>query len=69
MMSTVNRELYDALRLANVPEDKAAAASVVETDLPAKVAGIDVRLKMVERVCIAIAMGVIALVFKAYFLT
>jgi hypothetical protein len=72
-MSVINKQLYDALIAANVPEEKATAAAesveekvesiiIVEKEL----AVINARLAMVERLQWVIVAGVVGLLIKSF---
>ena len=72
-MSVINKQLYDALIAANVPEDKAtAAAESVEEKVESiiavekELAVISARLAMVERLQWVIVAGVIGLLIKSF---
>ncbi|MGH8470966.1 MAG: hypothetical protein ACREVJ_00550 [Gammaproteobacteria bacterium] len=79
-MTTINQELYEALKEAGASEDaaKRAAASVYDKDqlvskmdlavLDRHLAVLEARLGMIERVLWGIVIGVIALVVRAYVL-
>ena len=75
-MSVINKELYDALILAKVPEDKAAAAArplgdmsqlkADISDLKVDVADLKARMTSVERLLWGVLLGIIALFLKSF---
>jgi hypothetical protein len=72
-MSVINKQLYDALIAANVPEEKAtAAAESVEEKIESiiivekELAVINARLAMVERLQWVIVAGVVGLLIKSF---
>lgn len=74
-MSTVNKELYDALLSAKVPEEKAAAAAAVDTNdmtdlkvgLAELKADVNARMAALERVGWGILLAVVGLIVKSLF--
>jgi|GEM_PF-2841543 len=68
MMSTINKELYQALLEAKVSEEKAAAAAETDMKLPTELAEIKARLALVKKLQWVIIAGVIGLLLKAYIL-
>jgi hypothetical protein len=79
-MTTINHELYQALKEVGASEDtaKRAAASVYDKDqlasktdlavLDRHLAVLEARLGMIERVLWGIVIGVVALLVRAYLL-
>ena len=79
-MSVINKELYDALISANVPEDKATAAarseSLLRTDIDeiktrvaaieTRIAVTETRLALAEKLQWSIFLGVVGLLIKAF---
>lgn len=64
-MSTINKELYQALLEAKVSEEKAAAAAETDMMLPNELAEIKARLALVEMLQWVMIVGVIGLLLKA----
>ena len=75
-MAVINKELYDALILAKVPEDKASAAAQPlgdisqlkddVSDLKVDMADVKARLANVERLQWGILLGIIGLFVKSF---
>lgn len=76
-MSAINKELYDALIKANVPDDLATKAAQSWTDdsraqaervniINENISVINARLAIVEKLQWIIVAGVIALIIKAF---
>ena len=72
-MSLINKELYDALILAKVPEEMAAAAA--QPDLSVKddisqinlrLASVEARLAVAEKLQWGILLGIIGLFIKSF---
>ena len=63
-MSVINKELYDALREANVSDEKATAAAASNTQ--ADIADIKARLSVVEKLQWGILLGIIGLFIKSF---
>ncbi|KZX00053.1 hypothetical protein JL49_13205 [Pseudoalteromonas luteoviolacea] len=68
MMSTINKELYQALLEANVSEEKAAAAAETDMKIHTELAEVKARLALVEKLQWVVVAGVIGLLLKAYIL-
>ena len=75
-MSAINKELYDALIEANVSDEKATAAAMSEssvrediTDMKTRIAVIEARLALAEKLQWGILLGVVGLLIKAFFAT
>lgn len=74
-MSVINKQLYDALLAAKVPDDLATRAaesiSIAPEDLnqlKLQLSSMEARLALVEKLQWPIFVGVIGLLIKAYFL-
>lgn len=72
-MSVINKELYDALIEAKVSDAKATAAAKSDTSLKddiaeinARMAGMDARLSIVEKLQWGILLGVVGLMIKSF---
>ena len=65
-MSTINKELYQALLEAKVSEEKAAAAAETDMSVHNELAEVKVRLALVEKLQWVIIAGVVGLLIKAY---
>jgi phage protein D len=75
-MSVINKELYDALILAKVPEEKAAAAARPlgdisqlkddVSDLKVDIADVKARLSNVERLQWVVILGIVGLLIKSF---
>ncbi len=72
-MTAINKELYDALREANVSEAKAAAAASADAPvkdeisaIKIKMVSIEARLAIVEKLQWGILLGVIGIVLKEF---
>ena len=65
-MAVINKELYDALREANVSDEKATAASKSDTEAKEDIADIKARLALVEKLQWSILLGIIGLFVKSF---
>lgn len=65
-MSTINKELYDALIEAKVSDEKATAAASSDVSVKEDIADIKARLAVVERLQWAILLGVVGLIIKSF---
>ena len=68
-MSTINKELYDALIEARVSDEKAIATASSEAFMKkdiADIADIKVRLTVIEKLQWAIILGVVGLIIKSF---
>jgi len=68
-MSTLNKEIYEALLEAGVTADSAsrAAESVEHSDLDKRLAIVETKLDTITKMMWIVVAGIIALVLKAYF--
>ena len=65
-MAVINKELYDALREANVSDEKATAAAKSDTEAKEDIADIKARLALVEKLQWGILLGIIGLFVKSF---
>jgi len=68
-MSTLNKEIYEALLEAGVTKASAslAAESVEHSDLDKRLAIVETKLDTITKMMWIVVAGIIALVLKAYF--
>ncbi len=68
-MSTLNKEIYEALLEAGATKDSAsrAAESVEHSDLDKRLAIVETKLDTITKMMWIVVAGIIALVLKAYF--
>ncbi|MBE9525715.1 MAG: hypothetical protein IME94_01965 [Proteobacteria bacterium] len=68
-MSTLNKEIYEALLEAGVTKTSAslAAESVEHSDLDKRLAIVETKLDTITKMMWIVVAGIIALVLKAYF--
>ena len=69
-MSTLNKEIYEALLEAGVTKDSAslAAESVEHSNLDIRLAIVETKLDTITKMMWIVVAGIIALVLKAYFI-
>jgi len=65
-MTAINKELYEALREANVSENKAYAASETDMKVHQELADIKARLALVEKLQWVVVAGVAGLLLKSF---